>query len=210
MDDLDVLSRYPVSRWRLSVADYYRLAEIGILHEDDRVELIEGQIVKMAAIGPRHCLAVDALNELLTDARSSATRVRVQSPVLLDDSTEPQPDIAVVRRPWSGYPTQHPGPGDVFLLVEVADSSLDYDQGAKRILYARSGIQEFWIVDLTADVVRIHRKPVGDTYTETATKRPDDILSIEALPGIAIPAGPIFSLNGRWRDWAVARLSAAN
>lgn len=192
MDDLDVLSRYPVSRWRLSVADYYRLAEVGILHEDDRVELIEGQIVNMSPIGPRHCMAVDQLAYLLSHAVVPPAWVRGQNPVLLNDSTEPQPDIAVVRRPWSGYPTQHPGPGDIFLLVEVADSSLDYDQGAKRILYARGGIQEFWIVDLTADVVHIHRKPVGDTYTETAKKRPNETLSIEALPGVSIPAGPLF------------------
>ena len=193
MDDLDILSRYPVSRHRLSVADFYRMADAGILGEDDRVELLEGQLIAMSPVGPRHALAVDALNELLTRALSPTERVRVQNPVTLDDGSEPLPDIAVVRRPWRGYPGAHPGPDDVLLLIEVAASSLAFDQGAKRILYARAAIREFWIVDLTADVVHIHRKPMGDAYTVVTKLAPAATLTIEALPGIVLPAGPLFA-----------------
>ena len=193
MDDLDILSRYPVSRHRLSVADYHRLADAGILGEDDRVELLEGQLVTMSPVGPRHALAVDALTDLLSHALSAPARVRVQNPVVLNEGSEPPPDIAVVRRPWRGYPGQHPGPDDIFLLIEVAESSLAFDQGAKRILYARAGIREFWLVDLTADVVHIHRRPMGDTYTMVSKLGPEATLTIGALPGITIQAGPLFT-----------------
>jgi Uma2 family endonuclease len=112
--------------------------------------------------------------------------------VLLNGDTEPLPDVAVVRRPWRGYPGEHPGPDDIFLLVEVAESSLAFDQGAKRTLYARAGIREFWIVDLSSNVVHIHREPVGDTYTVEHKCDRAATLTIEALPGVAIPPGPLF------------------
>ncbi len=161
-DQIDVLSRHPVPRHRLTVADYHRLGEAGILDEDDRVELLEGQLVDMSPIGPRHALAVDALMETLVLAVAGRASVRVQNPITLDGGSELQPDVAVVRRPWRGYPTAHPQPDDVLLLVEVADSSLETDSGAKRELYARAGIRQFWIVDLTTDCVLVHRKPSGD------------------------------------------------
>jgi Uma2 family endonuclease len=191
--DLDILSRYPVSRHRLSVADFCRLADAGILGEDDRVELLEGQLIAMSPVGTRHALAVDALTDLLSHALTPPARLRVQNPVTLNGDTEPQPDIAVVRRPWRGYPRQHPGPDDIFLLVEVADSSLAFDLGAKCSIYARAGIREFWLVDLTADVVHIYRRPVDDTYTVVDEFAPAATLTIEALPGVAIPAGPLFT-----------------
>jgi Uma2 family endonuclease len=192
MDDLDMMTRYPVARRRLSVADFYRLGEAGILNQDDRVELIEGQLIALPPVGTRHALAVDALTDLLGRAATPPARVRVQNPVTLNGASEPLPDIAVVRRPWRGYPGAHPGPDDIFLLVEVADSTLAFDRGAKRTLYARAGIQEFWVVDLTA-VVHVHRRPVGDTYTVEDTLAPAATLTIEALPGVAIEAGTLFA-----------------
>ncbi len=104
MDDLDMMTRYPVARRRLSVADFYRLGEAGILNQDDRVELIEGQLIALPPVGTRHALAVDALTDLLGRAATPPARVRVQNPVTLNGASEPLPDIAVVRRPWRGYP----------------------------------------------------------------------------------------------------------
>jgi Uma2 family endonuclease len=193
MDDLDILSRYPVTRHRLSVADYHRLADAGILGEDDRVELLEGQLIAMSPVGTRHALAIDALTDLLSHALIPPARLRVHNPVVLDHGSEPQPDIAVVRRPWRGYPGEHPGAEDTLLLVEVADSSLAFDQGAKRTLYARAGIREFWIVDLTTDVVHVHRGPIGDSYTVIERLAADATLTIDALPNVTIPAGPLFT-----------------
>src|SRR5215469_8872450 len=137
-DEQDILSRYPVPRHRLTVTDYRRLGTAGILGEDERVELLEGQLVDMSPIGPRHALAVDALTELLVLAASGRAAVRVQNPIVLDDASEPQPDVALLRKPWDGHPHAHPRPPDVYLLIEVADSSLEFDLGAKLELYARA------------------------------------------------------------------------
>ena len=137
----DILSRHRVPRHRLTLDEYHRLGEAGILGEDDRVELLEGQLVDMSPIGPRHALAVDALTELLVVAVAGRAGVRVQNPIVLDDATEPQPDIVLVRRPWRGYPTSHPRPGDIFLVIEVADTSRETDLGAKLELYARAGFR---------------------------------------------------------------------
>ena len=122
----DILSRHPVPRRRLTLDEYHRLGEAGILGEDDRVELLEGQLVDMSPIGPRHALAVDALNELLVVAVAGRAGVRVQNPIELDNATEPQPEIALVGV-LAGYPTWHPRPGDIILVIEVADTSRDTD-----------------------------------------------------------------------------------
>ena len=188
----DVLSRYAVPRHRLTRKEYYRLGDAGVLGEDDRVELLEGQLVDMSPIGPRHALAIDALNELLVLAVAGRAGVRIQNPVGLDDLSEPQPDITVVRRPWQGYPNSHPQPGDVLLLVEVADSSLGFDSGPKLELYARAGIREYWIVDLTSDSVLVHRDPRGAGYQSVTRKQPGSVLQAEALPGVSIPAASLF------------------
>jgi Uma2 family endonuclease len=191
--DVDILSRYSVPRHRLTVADYHRLGEAGILGEEDRVELLEGQLVDMSPIEPRHALAVDALMDLLMAAVAGQAAVRVQNPIALGGMTEAHPDIALVRRNWRGYPAAHPGPEDVFLLVEVADTSLATDSGAKLVLYARSGIRELWIVDLVNDVVHVYRRPGGATYATITQVEPSGTLEMEALPGAAIPAAPLFT-----------------
>jgi Uma2 family endonuclease len=191
--DIDILGRHPVRRHRLTLDDYHRLGEAGILGEDDRVELLEGQLVDMSPIGPRHALAVDALNELLVTAVSGRAGVRVQNPIALDGGTEPQPDVVLVQRPWRGYPASHPGPEDIILLIEVADSSREMDLGAKRELYARAGIREFWIVDLMTDGVLVCRNPGGDRYEAMTRVEPAGILDVEGLPGVAIPAASLFA-----------------
>ena len=189
----DILSRHSVPRHRLTLDEYHRLGEAGILGEDDRVELLEGQLVDMSPIGPRHALAVDALNELLVTAVAGRAGVRVQNPIVLDDTTEPQPDIVLVRRPWRGYPTAHPRPGDIFLVIEVADTSRETDLGAKLELYARAGIPEFWIVDLTTDGVLVGRNPGGNGYGSMSRIEPAGFLEVESLPGVTIPAASLFA-----------------
>jgi Uma2 family endonuclease len=191
--DIDVLSRHLVRRHRLTLDAYHRLGEAGILGEDDRVELLQGQLVDMSPIGPRHALAVDALNELLVIAVSGWAAVRVQNPIALDSGTEPQPDVVLVQRPWRGYPASHPGPEDIILLIEVADSSRDMDLGAKRELYARAGIREFWIVDLITDGVLVCRNPGGDRYESVTRVEPTGVLNVEGLPEVVISAGSLFT-----------------
>jgi Uma2 family endonuclease len=190
--DTGVLNRYQVARHRLTTRDYHRLGEAGVLAEDDRVELLEGQLVDMSPIGPRHALAVDTLHELLVLAVAGQALVRSQNPIVLDDTSEPEPDFTLLRRPWDGYPHEHPRPPDVLLLIEVSDSSLEFDLGAKLELYARAGIREFWVVDLTSNRVRVHRRPRNGSYESITTVGVSGVLQIEALPGVTIPVAKIF------------------
>ena len=190
--DTNILSRYHITRHRLTVRDYHRLAEAGILGEDDRVELLEGQLVDISPIGPRHALTIDVLNRLLPAALGEQAWLRVQNPIVLNDASEPQPDLAVVRHPWSGYPDAHPRPPDILLLIEVADSSLEFDQGAKLELYAKAGIREFWVVDLTRNCVLVHREPSEGAYRSVSKIDMSGMLEIEALPGVAIATARIF------------------
>jgi Uma2 family endonuclease len=189
----DILARYPVPRHRLTRRDYYRLGEAGILREGDRVELLEGQLVDMSPIGPRHAIVVDNLTELLVTRFAARARIRCQQPVVLDDGSEPQPDFGLVRRPWRGFPHTHPAPGDIFLLIEVSDSSLDFDSTVKLELYARAGIREVWIVDLTTDGVLLHRGPSGGGYGSVARVESVGMLDVEGLPGVTIPVAEVFA-----------------
>ena len=189
---VDILARYPVPRHRLSRRDYYRLGEAGILGEDDRVELLEGQLVDMSPILPRHAIVVENLTERLITGFASRARVRCQNPVVLDDGSEPQPDLALVRRPWSGYPQTHPGPEDIFLLIEVSDSSLAFDRTVKLELYARAGIPEVWIVDLSTDTVLVHRGLSGGAYGSVVGVEAPAVLGVEALPGVTLPVAAVF------------------
>ena len=189
----EALGRQGLEVRPLTVAEFHRMGEVGILGEDDRVELLEGVLTVMSPIGPRHALAVDALMRLLVAAVGDRARVRIQNPVTLDNGSEPTPDVVVARNRWRGYPASHPGPDDVLLLVEVSDSTIRADLGAKRALYARAGIAEYWVVDLTKDVVHVHRTPAGGRYADEHERTPDSTLDVQAIPGVSVPAEPLFT-----------------
>jgi hypothetical protein len=182
-----------IKRRRFDVHDYYRMAKAGILHEDDRVELIEGEILEMAPIGSRHMGCVDRLNWLLSQQLIPAeTIVHIQGPVRLSTDSEPQPDLAVLRYRDDFYTLRHPGADEVFLLVEVADSSLDYDTEVKVPLYARAGIPEVWVIDLNARAIEVYRKPSAEGYALQFRPGPDDLLVVEALPRLIIRPRELF------------------
>jgi Uma2 family endonuclease len=190
---VDIMARYPVPRHRLTRRDYYRLGEAGILGENDRVELLEGQLIDMSPIGPRHAIVTQNLTELLVTAFAGRAGKRCQLPVVLNDGSEPQPDFALVRRPWRGYPHTHPEPDDIFLLIEVADSSLKFDCTVKLELYALAGIREVWIIDLTTDGVLVHRRPSGGLYGSVVRVEGQGLLDVEALPGVTIRVAELFA-----------------
>ena len=161
----------PANR-RFSVDEYYRMAEAGILGEDDRVELIEGEVVEMSPIGPRHAKKVDRLALLFLDQFRNTARIRIQNPVRLSNRSEPEPDLALVRLyPDRGdpYESAHPTPADVLLVIEVADSSVEYDLGRKARLYARHGIPELWVLDQRDDRLVVHRDPMPRGYASVRT-----------------------------------------
>jgi len=191
--DQGVLSRYPaVPRHLWTVDDYHRMGEAGILTEDDRVELIEGELVEMAPIGSEHIAASNALNRLLVLAVGDGFIVSVANPVRLTQHSEPQPDFTVLK-PRDDYRTMLPRPEDTMLAVEVANTSLTYDRNVKLALYARSLIPEVWIVNLAAEEVEVYRSPVGDTYTSVTRAGQLESLTIAAIPGALIPVVRIFA-----------------
>lgn len=151
---------------RLTVDDYYRMAEAGVLSADDRTELIEGEIVDMPPIGPNHASVVGQLNKFLVQKMGDDALVRVQLPVRFAPRSEPQPGFALVTPRADHYRGAHPVARDVLLLIEVSDSTLRYDLDTKARLYAAHGITEYWVVDLVAGRVWRHRGPNRGRYAE--------------------------------------------
>lgn len=171
----------PETIHRFTVDEFQRMADAGVFHEDDRVELIDGQVVEMTPIGDRHAACVRRLIDLLaTDVRDAAM-VDAQNPVVLDDYGAPQPDVAVLRRRADRYPT-HPRAGDVFLLIEVADTSVTYDREVKIPLYAGAAIAEAWLVNLPGDCIDVFREPADGRYTDVRTARRGETVAPLAFP----------------------------
>ena len=164
-------------RHRFTVNDYYRMAEAGILTEDDRVELLDGEIVEMAPIGSRHAACVERLNWLLKERITEHVEgIRIQQPVRLSTDAEPQPDVAVVRFREDFYRLRHPGPDEILLLIEVADSSLEIDRAIKLPRYAKSGVPVVWIVDLNAETVEVATGPGYDGFNSQQVMKGKDLL----------------------------------
>jgi Uma2 family endonuclease len=177
----------PFVRRRFTVDEFERMAETGILTPGDHVELIDGEIIAMNPIGVPHAACLSRTETIIRRLLDPAEYlVRGQSPVRLAADSAPQPDLAVVTRRADFYSQAHPSPTDIHLLIEIADSSVNYDLRIKTSIYARSAIAEYWIVDLVHDVIEVRRGPVGGEYTEVSTLRRGDIVtsSIPALSGI--------------------------
>ena len=175
-----------VPRRGITVAEYHRMGETGILHEDERVELIEGELVAMAPIGTEHSGAINWLTRALVLAVGDRGIVSVQNPVRLSDRTEPQPDFTVLRPRADDYRKSSATPEDVLLLIEIADSSLRFDRAVKRPLYARHGIAEYWIVDVPGQAVEVCRAPTEHGYGSVVRVGRDRAVNIERLPDVSI------------------------
>jgi Uma2 family endonuclease len=175
-----------LQRHRLTVDEYHRMAEAGVLAPDARVELIEGEIIDMAPIGTRHGSAVLRLNHLLNLACGRQAVVSVQAPLRLSNRSEPEPDLMLLRPRADYYAAAHPGAGDVLLLIEVSDSTARYDREIKLPLYARHGVAEVWIVDLDAGVLRCFSRPQDGAYADSTETRTPGSLTPLALSGVAI------------------------
>ncbi len=171
---------------RLLTADeYQQMAETGILSEDERIELLGGEIYHLAAIGVRHANAVRALNRILNRQVGTIAIVDVQNPIRLDDESMPQPDILVLRdRNYAALPT----PGDLFILIEVGDSSHDSDRRTKFPRYAAAGIPEAWLVDLANDVIERYSEPRNRNYRVAMFAHVGESLTSTVLPVLTIPA----------------------
>ena len=175
-----------LNRHRLTVDEYHRMAETGVLAPDARVELIEGEIIDMAPIGTRHGSAVLRLTHLLNRACGDQAILSVQGALRLSPRSEPEPDLMLLRPRADYYAAAHPGPADVLLLIEVSDRTARYDREIKLPLYARHGVAEVWIVDLEAGVLRCFSRPQGGVHADATETRTPGPLTPLALPGVAI------------------------
>jgi len=181
----------PLAHRRFTVDEYHRMAEAGILGEGDRVELLDGEIVLMSPVGTRHASTVARLIERLRDLAGSRATVWAQLPIRLNRYSEPEPDLALLRRREDFYADRHPGPQDVLLVVEVADSSRRADREQKIPLYARAGIADVWLVDLPRDVIEVYRDPAAGTYRSVETVARVGMLTVLRLPDLALPAAEL-------------------
>ncbi|MGF1613973.1 MAG: Uma2 family endonuclease [Gammaproteobacteria bacterium] len=180
------------TRYKLSVEDYHRLGDAGILNEDSRVELIEGELIEMAPIGGPHMAVVNRLTKLLVLAVGDLGVVSVQNPVRLPPHSEPQPDFAILKPRAGDAVSAVPGPEDVLLLIEVAGATLAYDRGTKLVLYAKSGIAESWIVNLQSKCVEVYREPTTHGYTKRIEFPREERVSPLAFPTMSVAVAEVF------------------
>lgn len=180
-EQADVLA----GRRRFTVDECLAMLSAGILHEDDRIELIDGLLIHMAPTGYYHVGGVTWLNQLLVQALAGRALVLPQCPIYLNDCSAPEPDIAVVRW-WPVTEATRSFPPDVYLVIEVADSSLRYDSGAKLVRYAEAGLAEVWVANLRAREVAVYTAPAGSAYTVVRTYRPGDSITLGAFPDVSL------------------------
>ena len=168
-----------------NVGEYYRMAEVGLLSPDDRVELIEGEIIEMSPIGSTHAGTVDRSSAALNRKLGDTVIVRVQNPIRLNDFSEPQPDLALLKPRKDFYTNSHPAPEDVLVAIEVADTSVDYDRNVKLPLYAREGIPEAWLMVLPKDVIEVHSQPEKGKYKKVQRLKRGKTLTSSTVPSLS-------------------------
>ncbi|MFM7599668.1 MAG: Uma2 family endonuclease [Pseudanabaena sp.] len=174
-----------------TVKEYDQMAESGVLSDSERVELIRGEIIKMSPIGRRHAACVIRLSDVLTRKLGDRILLSVQNPLDLDNTSKPEPDIVLLKRKSDFYESGLPQPADVFLLIEVADSTIDSDRELKIPLYAEDGITEVWLVDINSACIEVYRNPTAEGYQEILKFYHGQNLSILAFPDVSITVDEI-------------------
>lgn len=172
------------ARKLFTVDEYDRMVGAGVFGEDDRIELIEGEIVEMSPIGSPHSGTVNCLTALFTSGLGARAVVSVQNPVRMPPRSEPEPDVVLLRPRTDFYRDSHPEPSDVLLIVEVAQSSAGFDRGEKMQLYARHGIREYWLVDPDSKRVEVYREPNPNGYGSRKILGGGASLAPEAFPDL--------------------------
>ncbi len=167
------------------------MGEIGLFAEDARVELLDGQVIEMEPIGSRHAGCVKYLARTLIAATGDRAVVAIQDPVVLDEHSEPQPDLAILAPRADGYRASHPMPSEIILLIEVADTTLAFDRDTKAASYARAGVPECWVVDLAGDQILVMRSPGPDGYGDVRIRSRDETISVAPLSDVEVDVAEI-------------------
>jgi len=175
---------FTVRLW--TVEEYHQMTEAGIFHPEERVELIAGQIIKMSAKGTAHGSAVGRIDKLFQNRLGEHAWIRTEQPIKLDNSSEPEPDIAVVKIDPLDYADHHPTPSQVYLIIEVADSSLKYDREIKSQLYAQSGIADYWVLDVIDRKLHMFREPTQQGYQSEVILSQEASISPLQFPTLVI------------------------
>jgi len=173
-----------VTKKLFTVADYYQMAEAGILRPEDRVELIDGEIIQVSPIGDRHAGNVNRLTHLFAASFSGRAVLSVQNPIQLNNYTEPEPDIVLLKPRVDYYASKKVWAHDALLIVEVADTTLRYDRDIKVPRYSAAGIPEVWIENLSDNELLVYRNPTGETYAVSITLHRGDSVSPVAFPDV--------------------------
>ena len=181
------------ARRRFTIEEYYAMADIGILRENDRTELLDGDLIVMPPIGDWHAASVDRFTNTLPPRLQGRAIVRVQNPTRLNDNSEPQPDVMLLRWRDDFYGGGHPGPADVLLLIEVADTSVDYDRSDKLSAYARAGIPEVWIATRQDRRIEAYTEPVEGEYSNVRYAAPGESIAPQAFPEVVLEVGSLIA-----------------
>ncbi len=181
-------------RHKFTSEEYHLMGKAGIFRQDARLELIEGDIIEMAPIGSRHAACVKRTSSLMQPGRTASFVLGVQDPVQLSDGCEPQPDISILRYRSDYYAEAHPRPEDILLIIEVCDTTLEYDREHKVPMYARWQVPEVWLADLTGGRIEVYRDPGPDGYRRIFTAMGDDTLTPELLPQLRLTPREILGL----------------
>jgi Uma2 family endonuclease len=187
--------RTETTKKRFTVHEYYRMAEIGILTDNVRTELINGEIIEMSPMGARHAAVVSRLNDLLVPLLKGKALLRPQLPLRLNDYNEPQPDLCFVKSRRDYYSEKHPGSGDTLLAVEVSDSSLSYGRDVKCGVYAASRVLEYWLVDVAGGVLMVFREPSKGAYQTSLTFRAGDKVAPLAFADVSIRVADLLGVS---------------
>ena len=175
---------FTLRKW--TVKEYHKLGEMGFFHPEERVELLSGNIIKMSAKGTAHTSALGRTDRLLQSLFANLAWVRMQDPIALDDSSEPEPDIALVIIDPLDYATHHPTPSEIYLIIEVADSSLTFDREIKAKIYARSGIADYWVLNVGDRQLHVFREPTENGYQSEVIIREHGSISPLQFPIVNI------------------------
>lgn len=176
----------------ISVKDYDEMIEHGILTSNDKVELLNGIIIEKMPKGTKHALLNDIFADLLKEKLGNKVYVRSQNPIILDDYSEPEPDIVLAKPPRETYLERHPTPEDILLIVEISDSTLGRDRITKSLAYAKAGINQYLVLNLQNETLEEYREPSEDGYQFKRTLRKGDSLNLEAFPEVEIKIEDLF------------------
>ena len=183
-------------RHAFTVDEWHRMGEAGLFGEDARMELLDGEVIEMPPIGSPHAGCVNVLNRLLMTGLGHRAVLAVQNPVLLDNRSEPQPDIAVLAPRADMYSKSHATPEEILLLIEVADTTLAFDRGRKASYYAGVGVGETWVVDLAGQQVLVMRQPASGGYRHIRNLPQGATLDIEAFEDVRLAVDDVFGSTG--------------